>query len=452
MASEHQDQGVSSSDFAAENVKGVGILLREERERQGQDLPAVAVQLRIRLPYLQAIEAQRYYDLPGSTYAVGFVRGYAEHLGLDSEDIVRRFKQEMGGEFGSRKELVFPTAVNESSIPTGGLLFLALILAGLAYGGWYWYEGHSEQSADAVPALPDRLAALIHRPVGGSGSEVIPVAPAGGVQTAAVPSSDGTNANAPLPPSVPVTPSAAPSDSAAAPAVSPPAADPASAAVTVQPPLPPSTAPVASDADPAKPVVEPTKVEQVKLSDTKSVKDLKKLEAKPVPSVAAKPAEPSEPEEAMPADLSPPAPEPAKPVEQAKPVDQPKPADPQAKPDDGKPSRVVLKAEEDCWIEVRDASGAIVHSRLLRRGETYSVPSRSGLSLTAGNAGALSVLVDGKGTTSLGRAGMVRRGVTLDADRLNAGAGAPPPPPAPPADAPADGAAPAAAPTGAVQQ
>src|SRR5262249_61207999 len=62
---------------------GVGELLRLTRERLGHELETVANQLRIRLSYLEAIEEARFRDLPGTTYAVGFVRSYADYLGLD---------------------------------------------------------------------------------------------------------------------------------------------------------------------------------------------------------------------------------------------------------------------------------------------------------------------------------------------------------------------------------
>ena len=66
---------------------GVGELMRLTRERLGHELQSVANQLRIRLSYLEAIEEGRFRDLPGTTYAVGFVRSYADYLGLDGADI-----------------------------------------------------------------------------------------------------------------------------------------------------------------------------------------------------------------------------------------------------------------------------------------------------------------------------------------------------------------------------
>jgi Uncharacterized protein conserved in bacteria len=51
-------------------------------------------QLRIRRAFLEAIETGRFADLPGPTYAAGFVKAYADFFGLDAADIVRRFRNE----------------------------------------------------------------------------------------------------------------------------------------------------------------------------------------------------------------------------------------------------------------------------------------------------------------------------------------------------------------------
>ena len=86
---------------------GASELLKTTRERAGQDLQTVAQVLRIRHVYLEAIEGGRFDELPGKTYVVGFVRAYAEYLGLDSEEVVKRFKDEIAGLEG-KAELVFP--------------------------------------------------------------------------------------------------------------------------------------------------------------------------------------------------------------------------------------------------------------------------------------------------------------------------------------------------------
>lgn len=84
-------------------------------------------------------------------------------------------------------------------------------------------------------------------------------------------------------------------------------------------------------------------------------------------------------------------------------------------------SRIALRANGEAWVQIRDADDNLIVMRVLRPGETYEVPNRPGLTLLTGNAGALDVLVDGKSAPSLGQAGVVRKDVKLDPDRLLAG-------------------------------
>ncbi|MFA7431091.1 MAG: helix-turn-helix domain-containing protein, partial [Rhodospirillaceae bacterium] len=136
-----------------------GRLLRETRESQRLDLRNVSDALRIRFAHLLAIEEGRYGDLPGATYAVGFVRAYAEHLHLDSAEVVRRFKDESSIE--SVNELAFPTPVNEGGVPSGALIVIALLLAGGVYGGWHLLSGGDRSVAEMIQDVPERLTALM---------------------------------------------------------------------------------------------------------------------------------------------------------------------------------------------------------------------------------------------------------------------------------------------------
>lgn len=139
---------------------GVGALLRASRLRCGEDLRDVAHMLRIRLSHLEAIEEGRFHDLPGPTYAIGFVRAYAEHLGLDSEEVIRRFKLETA-DIGATARLEFPVPVEERGIPGGAVLFVGVVLAALAYGGWYVSTTKDGYFAELISPLPERLASLM---------------------------------------------------------------------------------------------------------------------------------------------------------------------------------------------------------------------------------------------------------------------------------------------------
>jgi cytoskeleton protein RodZ len=62
----------------------IGASLRQARLARGLELAAAEKATRIRLKYLQALEEERFDVLPGDAYAKGFLREYAEFLGLES--------------------------------------------------------------------------------------------------------------------------------------------------------------------------------------------------------------------------------------------------------------------------------------------------------------------------------------------------------------------------------
>ena len=138
----------------------VGRVLQERRLELGHDLDLVAKTLRIRRPYLEAIESSRWNDLPGGAYVTGFLRSYADFLGVDSAEVLERFKQQMAGDV-KQVELYFPEPVNENRLPTMWLVVAGLVVAVIAYGGWY-ASSQVPAAGDEVPSLPGRLVDLIH--------------------------------------------------------------------------------------------------------------------------------------------------------------------------------------------------------------------------------------------------------------------------------------------------
>lgn len=77
-----------------------GERLREERLRKKLTLSDVEKAIRIKSSFLAAIERGDYSKLPSSAYAQGFVRNYAEYLGLPTRQILAVFRRE----FDERKE------------------------------------------------------------------------------------------------------------------------------------------------------------------------------------------------------------------------------------------------------------------------------------------------------------------------------------------------------------
>lgn len=320
---------IARPDLTAAEASRLGEELREARMALGVSLADMAQQIRIRRIYLQALEEGRLQDLPGQAYVVGFLRNYANALGLDTDEVLRRFREV--SEPGPKANLVFPEPVPSRGVPAGAVMLAGAVLAVGAYVFWYNWSGGGPRVVDGVPPLPPRLEQ--------AADEVAPRPPAQ-VATATPPAEA---------PAAPITRS-----------LTMPGAQPAGPPSTGAGPVaPPATAPAATP-----------------------------------PAAPAAPA------------ASPPA----------------------ATPPAGEPSRITLRGRTEAWIQLRDTrANRVLTDRVLRAGETMTVPLREGLMLTTGRAEGMELLVDGNPAPALQNIVGVRRDIPMDPDRLMAG-----PLPAPP--------------------
>lgn len=78
----------SALPYAPENAAGPGARLRAAREAAGLSLDQVAQQLKLAPRQVRALEEEDFAQLPGRTFARGFVRNYARLLNLDGEDLL----------------------------------------------------------------------------------------------------------------------------------------------------------------------------------------------------------------------------------------------------------------------------------------------------------------------------------------------------------------------------
>ena len=69
----------------------IGNSLREARERQGLGYPEIELATKIRAKYIRALEEEDFTSIPGDAYIRGFLRTYAEYLGLDGDVYVDEY-------------------------------------------------------------------------------------------------------------------------------------------------------------------------------------------------------------------------------------------------------------------------------------------------------------------------------------------------------------------------
>lgn len=73
-------------------MESIGKFLRESREQRGLTIDHVSRETNISRQYLVALEEDRYEDFPAEPYVIGFLRNYGDHLGLDTEALIGRFR------------------------------------------------------------------------------------------------------------------------------------------------------------------------------------------------------------------------------------------------------------------------------------------------------------------------------------------------------------------------
>lgn len=400
----------------------VGGLLREARESVGLSAADVARGLRIRLVYVQGIEEDNYAVLPGKAYVLGFLRSYAEFLGLDGDDVVARYRRQLDDVGMPATTLNFPVREPETRLPRGAILLLSLVLAaGAVYGGARYLDDETLQAVDRVAPVPDRLiaetkpapatalatrgdpssafAAVTPQPSeAGAGSSVL-TQPSPALAPATTPPAVAAPAPAPAAAPVERAPSQAatvPPGAGAVPSAAPDAATPA-----------PVPAPAAAPAPSAGPTASPVRSGSIPPPPTKP----SRTEA--VASVEAQKVEPPKTEPAKPEIAKPTPQQQTQALNMAQSAAAPQTA---ALP---KARDVVVVARVDSWIEVRDSNNSPLASLLLRVGDSYRVPEGANYRLVTGDVRGLEVRVDGVAVRQRGTDdNKPHRTLSLDGERL----------------------------------
>ncbi len=113
--------------------KSVGSLLRQARLTQKGKLPEISENLRISHEHLKALEEDNVNGLPGLAYAVGFIRSYADHLGLDAEGLIAQYKSQTSG---MSNGLDFPITEDDYELPSFILVSGLVVVSTIAYLFW----------------------------------------------------------------------------------------------------------------------------------------------------------------------------------------------------------------------------------------------------------------------------------------------------------------------------
>ncbi len=281
----------------------VGEILRRTRVRAGLSFEQIEQQIFIRASYLQTIEDGQFQNLPGRIYALGFIKSYAEFLGLDGDKVVSLVKRQSSKRIASAQSAPSPMQQRMDSdhmIPQLKTLLIVACILAICLGLYVAKFGNHRkpQAITEVPADLKEQVTLLTKPAA--------------IKEAPSQNSNGENS------SVPTTNT--------------------------------DTAPQ----------------QQSPQSSPVEVADIDTLTQA---AIAQHP--------------------------------------------------IVLRANENVWLEIKTLEGKIILSRVLSSGEEYWVPAdQPNLIMTLGNAGGLQIILNGQNLPLLGHQGQVIRALPLTVDFL----------------------------------
>ena len=137
-------------------MEPIGEYLKKEREAKGISLQKAAGANHIGLRFLEAIEREDFKKLPGEIFVKGFIKTYADYIGLDSKEVLDRYKEcfekkkdEHEGGKTPETEIKLPSYPGISHQKPN--TFLPLILGFLALLGLGVYLGDFVMVAPKIP-------------------------------------------------------------------------------------------------------------------------------------------------------------------------------------------------------------------------------------------------------------------------------------------------------------
>ena len=138
------DNDSSVSDIineAFDNIEltTIGKLCLDARVSKSLTQEQASALLKVRVKIIKDFENGDQIDLPGTAYKIGFVRSYARLLELDSDLLVKEFKESIEvNNFKEEYKFLSPEINSNKILPIGAVL--SLFIALLVYSGWYYTD------------------------------------------------------------------------------------------------------------------------------------------------------------------------------------------------------------------------------------------------------------------------------------------------------------------------
>jgi cytoskeleton protein RodZ len=173
------EDGRHTHNPAPDGEAKMGRFLEQRRKEKGLSLEEVEQATKIRKRYLEGLEREDYAVLPAGVYAQGFLKTYANFLGLDGEALSRQLKSRRkqrrdrginyngGSESGFEEPLIAPTGLQgteKRNFPTSAVvtLLVAVLVLAVVVGTLYFVgrgvEASRSGEQNPSPAQPAEKA------------------------------------------------------------------------------------------------------------------------------------------------------------------------------------------------------------------------------------------------------------------------------------------------------
>jgi len=382
-----EDNARPAAAVGTPEKRSVGETLKEARNAQGLTLEQIATELRIELPQLEALEADRFERIGVPVFVKGYLRQYAARLGLDPRDLLARYAAQT-----SLKEVqVQPSKTiklhDERQITVWVIAVLAILVVVVGLAAWWVGGGGGSPIASSPSATPQTGGDA--KPASAPARQGDPAsAPANGPAASGASSGSAAPPAEPAPSSSPSAPAATPLPSGAAapgsPSGAPAPAAPSGAAAPTGAPTPSGGGAPAGAPTPSGGAAAATTTLAVATPAPNARASADRAAPTSPPPAAASSAPPGSSNAASSAAASPTA---ASSAAQSTSDDAPR------------PSLVVpleLTFEQESWAEVTDARGERVFYGLGTAGKHAQMRGEPPFAVVLGNAGGVKIVVDGE--------------------------------------------------------
>ncbi|MCD6319417.1 MAG: helix-turn-helix domain-containing protein, partial [Candidatus Desulfofervidaceae bacterium] len=124
----------------------LGEVLR--KVRTGKDIPLekVAAETKISFHYLKAIEEERWDALPAKPYVKGFLRIYANYLGLNPDRVIAQYEQGT-----SEQVFISPSSLKKCRKYITTFLFISILILGITFILWKIHTSEKRLTQSQTP-------------------------------------------------------------------------------------------------------------------------------------------------------------------------------------------------------------------------------------------------------------------------------------------------------------